>query len=251
MKTGFIDYRDGDADLEGYFAYDEKAAEPQPLVLIAHDWSGRRTFACGMAERMVELGYAGFALDVYGKGVFGKDGDTAGNLALMTPYASDRALLRRRVNAALACARELPGVDRQRVAAVGFCFGGMTVLELARSGAEVDGVISVHGLLGTGSVPNAAISARVLALHGHDDPMGLPSQVLAFENEMSAAGVDWQLHVFGGTKHAFTNPVANNHDIGTVYNQLANDRAQRAIADFLAELFARPSGAMEEVWQAD
>lgn len=251
MKTDYIDYREGDVALEGYFAFDETAAEPQPLVLIAHDWSGRRTFACGMAERMVELGYAGFALDIFGKGVFGKDGDTAGNLALMTPYASDRALLRRRVNAALACARKLPGVDAGRIAAVGFCFGGMTVLELARSGADVAGVVSVHGLLGAGDVPNAAIRASVLCLHGHDDPMGPPSDVQAFETEMTAANADWQVHVFGRTKHAFTNPAANDHGLGTVYNQLANDRAQRAIADFLEELFASPTGAEEEEWQAD
>lgn len=251
MKTDYIDYRDGDTELEGYLAYDETAQEPQPLVLIAHDWSGRREFACSAAERMVELGYAGFALDMYGKGVFGKDGDTAGNSALMTPFANDRLLLRRRVQAALAVARALPQVDPAQVAAIGYCFGGMTVLELARSGADIAGVISVHGLLGTGNAPTVDILARVLCLHGHDDPMGPPAQVLDFETEMTKAGADWQMHVYGGTKHAFTNPAANDQQLGTVFNLRANDRAQRAIADFLAEVFADPMVGEQEAWQAD
>ncbi len=238
MKTDYIDYQDGDVALEGYFAWDETCSEPRPLVLVAHDWSGRREFACGAAERMVELGWCGFAVDIYGKGVFGRDGDTAGNSALMTPYASDRALLRRRMHAALAAARQLPHVDAERIAAIGYCFGGMAVLELARSGADVEGVVSIHGLLGAGDVPAERIRARVLCLHGHDDPMGRPSQVQALQQEMSAAGADWQVHVYGGTQHAFTNPAAHDHALGTVYNDLANARAQRAIADFLQEVFA-------------
>ena len=238
MKTDYIDYNDGDTALEGYFAWDETAQLPRPLVLVAHDWSGRREFACGAAERMVELGYCGLAIDLYGKGVFGRDGDTAGNSALMMPLASDRGLLRQRMLAALAAVREIPQADPDRIAAIGYCFGGMAVLELARSGADIEGVISIHGLLGAGDVPNGDIRAKVLCLHGHDDPMGPPDQVLAFEREMTAAGADWQMHVFGRTQHAFTNPAAHDHALGAVYNDAANARAQRAIADFLQELFA-------------
>lgn len=238
MKTDYIDYHDGDTALEGYFAWDETAHSPRPLVLVAHDWSGRREFACSAAERMVELGWCGFAIDLYGKGVFGRDGDTAGNSALMSPFASDRALLRRRLHAALTTARQLPHVDAERIGAIGYCFGGMAVLELARSGADIEGVISIHGLLGAGNADNERIRAKVLALHGHDDPMGPPDQVLAFEQEMTAASADWQVHVYGGTRHAFTNPAAHDHALGTVYSDAANARAQRAIADFLQELFA-------------
>jgi dienelactone hydrolase len=238
MKTDYIDYQDGDTALEGYLAWDETVSVPRPLVLVAHDWSGRREFACGAAERMVELGWCGFAVDLYGKGVFGRDGDTAGNSALMSPFASDRALLRRRMHAALTAARQLPHVDSERVAAIGYCFGGMAVLELARSGADIEGVVSIHGLLGAGDVGNERIRAKVLCLHGHDDPMGPPAQVLAFEQEMTAAAADWQVHVYGGTRHAFTNPAAHDHVLGTVYNDAANARAQRAIADFLQEVFA-------------
>lgn len=237
MKTDYIEYQDGETTLEGYLAWDETVSEQRPVVLIAHDWSGRREFACAAAETMVDLGYVGFALDIYGQGVFGKDGDTAGNSAFMTPFAEDRALLRRRMQVALDIVRGQPQVEPSRVAAIGYCFGGMAVLELARSGADIEGVISIHGLLHQGDIMNAKIVAKVLSLHGHDDPMGPPDRVLAFEAEMSDARADWQLHVFGGAKHAFTNPQANDKDLGTVYNDLANQRTQRVIADFLAELF--------------
>lgn len=238
MKTDYIEYQDGDTTLEGYFAWDESASQQRPVVLVAHDWSGRRELACDAAERMVDLGYCGFALDIYGQGVFGKDGDTAGNAALMAPFAEDRALLRRRVQAALDAVREQTPVDPNNVAAIGYCFGGMAVLELARSGVDVAGVISIHGLLHRGDIGNGKILAKVLCLHGHDDPMGPPEAVLAFESEMSEAQADWQMHVYGGVKHAFTNPQANDKALGTVYDGLANQRATRAIADFLAEIFA-------------
>lgn len=237
LKTEYLEYRDGDTVLEAYIAYDEDATEKKPCVLVGHDWTGRRDYACAAAERMADLGYVGFAADVYGKGVFGKEGDAEGNTALMMPFVEDRALLRRRMQAALTAARALSQVDESNVGAIGYCFGGMAVLELARSGADVKGVASVHGLLGQGSEPGQQIRASVLCLHGHDDPMVSPEQVLAFESEMSDAGVDWQVHVYGGTQHAFTNPAANNPDFGTVYSQTANIRAEQALANFFRELF--------------
>jgi dienelactone hydrolase len=236
MKTQKIDYRDGSAVLEGHLAYDESRKEPVPAVLVAHDWTGRRELACAAAESLVPLGYGGFALDMYGKGIFGKDGDTEGNSALMGPFAADRALLRRRIGAALAAVRSLPQVDGSRIAAMGYCFGGMCVLELARAGADVKGVISIHGILAAGEVENKKIQAKVLCLHGHDDPMVPPEQVLALETELNKAGVDWQVHVYGGTRHAFTNPGANNPGFGTVYNAVANRRATQSIQNFLAEI---------------
>ncbi|MBL8498921.1 dienelactone hydrolase family protein [Nitrosomonas sp. JL21] len=235
MITTTIDYQDGSTLLEGYLAYHE-STQPRPVVLVAHDWSGRREFACKAAERIADIGYAGFALDMYGKGIVGADGDAEKNGALMSPLAADRALLRRRINAALQAVRQLPNVDATRIAAMGYCFGGMCVLELARSGADVRGVISVHGIFAPGKIANERITAKVLCLHGHDDPMVPPEQVLAFETEMTQAGVDWQVHVYGGTMHAFTNPKANNPSFGTVYHEVAADRAYRTIADFLIEI---------------
>lgn len=237
MITSTIDYQDGNTLLEGYMAYQD-SGKPKPAVLVAHDWSGRRELACKGAERVAELGYVGFALDMYGKGVFGADGDAEKNGALMAPFAQDRTLLRRRINAALQAVRQLPQVDATRIAAMGYCFGGMCVLELARSGAEVRGVVSIHGIFAPGTIANAKIKAKVLCLHGHDDPMVPPGQVLAFETEMTQANVDWQVHVYGGTMHAFTNPKANNPGLGIVYKQSAANRAYQSMADFLTEVFA-------------
>lgn len=236
MKTHYLDYQDGDTALEAYVAFEE-TEQQKPLVLVAHDWTGRRELACKAAEEVASHGYIGFALDVYGKGVFGKDGDTEGNSALMAPFASDRALLRSRMKAALVAARNIPQADASRVAAMGYCFGGMSVLELARSGADVLGVVSIHGILAAGDTPNEAIKASVLCLHGHDDPMAPPDQVLDFETEMTKAGADWQLHAYGGTMHAFTNPGANDPDFGTVYNEVSARRAYQSLYNFLAELF--------------
>ena len=237
MMTKSIDYHDGSTVLEGYLAYHDTGA-PKPAVLVSHDWSGRRELACKGAERIADMGYAGFALDMYGKGIFGADGDADRNGALMAPFAQDRALLRRRINAALHAARQLPQVDATRVAAMGYCFGGLCVLELARSGADVKGVISIHGIFAPGNVPNETISAKVLCLHGHDDPMVPPEQVLALETEMTRANADWQIHVYGGTMHAFTNPKASNPGFGTVYKEIAANRAYRSIENFLGEVFA-------------
>lgn len=236
MITKSIDYEDGSRLLEGYLAYHD-TGKSKPAVLVAHDWSGRREFACKAAERVADMGYVGFALDMYGKGIIGADGDVEKNGALMSPFAKDRALLRRRINAALSTVRQLPQVDGTKIAAMGYCFGGMCVLELARSGADVCGVVSIHGIFTPGNVANEKIAAKVLCLHGHDDPMVPPEQVLAFETEMTQAGVDWQIHVYGGTMHAFTNPKANNLDFGTVYKEVAANRAYQSIANFLSEIF--------------
>jgi len=236
MITEKLEYSHDGTALEAYVAYEESSAA-KPLVLIAHDWSGRREFACEAARRIAEMGYIGFALDMYGKGVFGSDGDADGNAALMNPLASDRIRLRKRIAAALAAGRNLTQVDEQKVAAMGYCFGGMCVLELARSGADVLGVVSIHGILAAADVANEAISAKVLCLHGHDDPMVPPEAVLAFETEMNDAGVDWQLHAYGQTVHAFTNPAANNPDFGTVYSPVAQQRSYQALANFLEEIF--------------
>jgi dienelactone hydrolase len=237
MNTELVEYWQDETLLEAYAAYPE-GDEPAPLVLVSHDWSGRRELACQAAERVARLGYVGFALDMYGKGVFGSDGDVEVNSALMNPLASNRALLRARMEAALLAGRALPTVDPQRSAAMGYCFGGMCVLELARSGADVLGVISIHGIFATGDVANETISAKVLCFHGHDDPMVPPQQVVEFETEMNEAGVDWQMHTFGQTMHAFTNPSANNPDFGAVYNEAAEKRTYQSLENFLDEIFA-------------
>ena len=237
MHSETIDYQDGDTQLEAYVTWDDSISAPRAGVLIAHDWTGRRDFATSKADEMAALGYVGFALDMYGKGVFGADGDVEGNSALMGALAGDRGMLRARMLAALDTFKALGVVDNTKIGAMGYCFGGMCVLELARAGADVSGVISIHGIFTPGDVPNADITARILCLHGQDDPMVPPEQVLDFENEMSAAGADWQMHAYGGTMHAFTNPGANDPGFGAVFNPVADRRATQSIQNFWSEIF--------------
>ena len=237
MLTDTFEYKDGATLLEAYIAHDDNMPSPKPAVLVAHDWSGRRDFATGKADEMAALGYVGIAIDMYGKGIFGSDGDVELNGSLMNPLAQDRTALRSRINAALIAARALDVVDSNKIAAMGYCFGGMCVLELARSGADVLGVISIHGIFSPGDVGNATITAKVLCLHGQDDPMVPPEQVLAFQHEMTAAATDWQVHVYGSTLHGFTNPGAKNPDLGVLYNPIADQRATQSIKNFLSVLF--------------
>jgi len=237
IVSNTIGYLDGDVLLEAYFAFDDAITERRPAVLISHAWGGRDDFVAEKANKLAELGYVGFALDMYGKGVIGNSPEQ--NSKLMQPFMADRGLLQKRIKAALYAVRLLPWVDDSKIAAMGFCFGGLCVLDLARAGADLKGVVSFHGLLGApDNLETNAIKAKVLALHGHDDPMGPFEQVLAFEQEMTKAGADWQLHTYGHTMHAFTNPKANDPAFGTVYQANADKRSWLAMKNFLAEVFA-------------
>lgn len=235
MKIEQIEYHDGDARLLAHVARPDGEG-PFPCVLVSHAWAGRGDFERQKAERLAELGYVGFALDNYGDGRRG--GTVEENRALMTPLLQDRAMLRRRLLAGLEAARGLEAVDAARVAAIGFCFGGLCVLDLARSGADVRGVVAFHGLFHPPGLPAAPIVAKVLALHGWDDPMATPDAVLALATELSEAGADWQLHAYGGTLHAFTNPAANDPGFGTVYSERADARSWASMRAFLAEVLA-------------
>lgn len=230
-----VEYRDGDTPLEGLLCHDESRPAPLPAVLIAHAWAGRDEFVARKARRLAWHGYAAFCLDMYGKGVRGRS--AAENGALMTPFMRDRALLARRMQSALAALRAQPGIDAGRVAAMGFCFGGLCVLDLARSGADVRGVVSFHGLLKPTGLANAApISAKILALHGYDDPLAPPEEVAAFGREFTAAQADWQLHAYGNTVHAFTNPEATDGAGGLLYSDKADRRSWHSLIQFLDEV---------------
>ena len=232
-----VGYMDGDVLLEAFFAFDDALVGRRPAVLINHTWVGRDEFVSEKAIKLAELGYVGFAVDMYGKGVLGMSPEQ--NSALMQPFMEDRLLLQKRMQAALYAVRLLPWVDDHNIAAIGFCFGGLCVLDLARSGGDVKGVVSFHGLLGApDNSLDKPIKAKVLALHGHDDPLATPEQVLAFEQEMTSAGVDWQLQCYGHTAHAFTNPLANDSDHGMVYRAQADSRSWLAMKNFLSEIFA-------------
>lgn len=236
MKTSELSYDDGDTTCIGYLALPDRAG-PLPAVMIAHAWEGRDEFACAKARAWADLGYAGFALDVYGGARLGSGPEENGRL--MQPFLDDRAMLRRRLQAALAAVSALDSVDRDRIVATGYCFGGLCALDLARSGAAIRGAISNHGLLmAPEGLDPAPVRASVLVLHGHDDPMVPPEQVLAFEKEMTDAGVDWQVHAYGGTGHSFTDPKADNSLPGLIYSSTADRRAWRAAEHFIADCVA-------------
>ena len=235
IRERLIEYRDGSTLLEGFFCHDDSRPGPLPAVLISHAWGGRDEFIERKARRLAWHGFATFALDMYGKGKRGGTNEECS--ALMGPFVQDRALLARRITAALATLRQLREVDARRIAAMGFCFGGMCVLDLARSGAEIRGVVSVHGLLKPNGLPAAAkVHARVLMLHGYDDPMGPPEDVLAIAKELTAGGADWQLHAYGNTMHSFTNPHANDRANGMLYDETADRRSWHSLLQFLDEV---------------
>lgn len=237
LRTRRIEYADGDTVLEGELAWDDANAAPRPGVLVAHTWRGRSEFESGKARALAELGYAGFALDLYGKGVRGSSLEE--NRALVQPFMNDRALLQQRMRLALECLSAQEEVDSSRTAAIGFCFGGLCVLDLARAGTDIGGVVSFHGLLGPpGNTSGNTVRAKVLVLHGWDDPMATPEALTALGAELTSLGADWQIHAFGNTMHAFTNPLANDPDFGTVYQADADRRSWRLMQDFLAEIFA-------------
>jgi dienelactone hydrolase len=237
IVSNTVGYLDDNVLLEAFFAVDDAPSARKPAVLVSHAWAGRDEFANEKAVKLAELGYVGFAIDMYGKGVLGESREQ--NSQLMQPFMADRALLQQRIKAALSAVKLLPWVDDSKIAAMGFCFGGLCVLDLARTGADIKGVVSFHGLLNApDNIHDTPITAKVLALHGYDDPMVKPDQLTAFQDEMTKAGADWQVHSYGQTMHAFTNPVANDPSFGTVYKAEADSRSWLAMQNFFAEIFA-------------
>ncbi len=244
MQTEFISYADSQMEYEGYAAFDGAVTTPRPGVLVFHAWAGQDDFARVQAEKLAALGYVGFAVDMYGKGRRGNSAQE--NSALMQPFMNDRSMLLARAKAALNTLQHHPQVDRHRIGAIGFCFGGLCAMDLARAGLEgVRGVVSFHGLLGapTGVVAGAKpLHTKILALHGWNDPMAKLADVAAWANELTASGCDWTLEAFGHRGHAFTNPEAADAANGMQFCELANRRAFAAMEDFLREtLSSKPA----------
>lgn len=221
-----------DIMLQNYIAFDKDERRRRPAILIAPDWSGLNDFAKAKAHSIAEMGMIGIAADVYG---FGKTGQThEEKSALMQPFMHDRELLRQRMRALISFVKDDPRVDPDNVFAIGFCFGGLCVLDLARSGADLKGVVSFHGLLNPPErLSTHKIMPSILILHGHDDPMVAPKDVQLFEEEMTQAQADWQVHVYGNTQHAFTNPHANDTHLGLIYSDRANRRSWELFKQFI------------------
>ena len=236
IATRTIEYGVDGVVFEGMFASDNASDEPRPGILVAHTVRGRTGFEESKATDLARAGYAAMALDVYGKNSLGADLEDC--RALMAELRGDRPGLQRRLRASLQALREQPEVDASMVAAIGFCFGGLCVLDIARTGEDVAGVVSFHGLFKPpGNTGNNRINAKILVLHGWDDPLAPPDDAVALASELSAAGADWQMHAYGNVVHAFTNPAADASTGVTVYNADADRRSWAAMQQFLAELF--------------
>lgn len=237
LRTETIEYKQGDTVLEGWLTYDVSSSQRRPGVLIIHQWRGLGEYEKKRAEMLAKLGYTALCADVYGKGVRPANAQEAG--AEAGKYKADRALLRLRVAAALDVLRKHERTDPKRLVAIGYCFGGTAVIELARSGAELSGVVSFHGGLDSPAPADGKnIKCKVLALHGADDPFVKPDDLTAFEREMREGGVDWQLVQYGGAVHSFTDWNAGSDNArGAAYNERADRRSWDDMLQFFAEAF--------------
>lgn len=236
LRTRTVEYHDGDTVLEGYLAFDDAGPGKRPGVLVVHQWKGLGDYEKKRADMLAGLGYVAFAADIYGKGVRPKNAEEAG--AIAGSFKKNRSLGRQRANAGLAHLKGLEQVDPKRVAAIGYCFGGTVVIELARSGAELAGVVSFHGGLDSPTpVDGKNIRCKVLALHGADDPFESAADLAAFCDEMRQAKVDWQLIQYGGAVHSFTDWDADGKwNAGAKYNKAADRRSWEHMKQFFAEI---------------
>lgn len=234
--TEDIEYSHGGSDLLGYLAYDDSIEGERPGVLVVHEWTGLNDYAKMRTRQLAEMGYIAFAVDMYGKGIRPQTAQEASQQAGI--YRSDRELMRNRVLAGLEVLREHSLSDAAHIAAIGYCFGGGTVLELARSGADIAGVVSFHGNLDTPDPSDAEnIKCKILVCHGAADPHVPDKQVDAFMQEMSSAGVDFQFIAYGGAVHSFTNPNSGDDpSSGVAYDADAARRSWEHMKLFFDEI---------------
>lgn len=237
MFTQTISYQQGGEDLKGYLAYNQMVTGPRAAVLVVHEWWGLNDYIKRRVNMLADLGYIAFAADIYGNGFTTRDPREAGKYA--GKFRGDRQLLRNRATAGLQVLLDQPNADKRRVAAIGYCFGGTTVLELARCGAPVLGVVSFHGGLDTPTPEDAKnIKGKVLALHGAEDTVVPPAQVSAFQDEMRKGKVDWQMVLYSGAVHSFTNPDSGSDPSkGMAYNERADKRSWQHMKLFFTEIF--------------
>ena len=227
-------YQHGAVTLKGWIFY-TPSQEPKPGIIVAHDWTGCGDMAKERARLLAEQGYVAFAIDMYGEGRMGQTNEE--KQALMLPIISNRALLRERMIVALTVLKESPQVKANYIAAIGFCFGGLCVLDLARTGADIKAVVSFHGLLHQDTeFHSKEIKANVLVLHGYDDPMVSSADVQQFCAEMTTLKAKWQMNIYGNTSHAFTNPLAHDHQLGLVYEPDTARKAFQAMDALFSEV---------------
>lgn len=237
IKTETVEYKDGDVTLKGFIAYKGSGSAKLPAVLIVHEWWGLNDYPKLRAKQLAELGYFAFAVDMYGDGKIAASPDEAGKLA--GAVRGDISKLRARINSAFEYVRKDKRVDPSKIAAIGYCFGGGVVLELARSGDDVKGVVCFHGGVAT---PNPSetknVKAKILICQGGDDKFVPEKDLKSFQDEMNGLKVDWQINIYSGAVHSFTNPKSgNNPSSGAAYNEKADKRSFEAMREFLIEVF--------------
>jgi dienelactone hydrolase len=247
VQTKTIEYSDGDVRLQGFLAWNESKSKAPgvlpraPGVLIVHQWTGLTDYEQGRARQLAELGYVAFALDIYGKEIRPAAMQDAAKES--GKYKADRGVYRRRLLAGLEQLKASPDVDPNRLAAIGYCFGGTGVLELARSGADIRGVVSFHGGLDSPNPEDGKkIKAKILICHGADDPFVPQNDIAAMKKEFNAAKVDWQMIDYSQAVHSFTQPMAgNDNSRGAAYNANADGRSWQAMQAFFTEIFSPPA----------
>ena len=239
LVTKTVEYRQDGTVMRGFLAYDEGLTGKRPGILVVHEWWGLNDFAREQAKKVAGLGYVALAADMYGEGLTTQNREEAARLAAIRNQPD---VLRARVQAALKVLAADPRVDPRRLAAIGFFFGGTTVLELAYSGADLKGVVSFHGSLPRPQPDDVKrLKAAILVLHGADDPLVPAADIAAFQQAMRQAGADWQMVWFGGAVHSFTNPAAGSNQAGGVaYHAPTARRAWRYMQEFFRDTLAVP-----------
>ena len=237
VKTRELEYRQGETVLQGFIAWDDAVRGKRPGVLVVHEWWGHNVHARHQARRLAEAGYIGFALDMFGKGKVATHPQDA--QAFVNEVTKDPAVLAARFNAALEQLKRDPHVDTTRLAAIGYCFGGAVVLDMARAGAPLAAVVTFHGALATKAPAQPGkVKARVLVLTGGADPFVPPEQVEAFKREMQAAGVRVEVISYPGAKHGFTNPDAGQYGMAQLaYDAEADRQSWAAMLKLFKEVF--------------
>ena len=237
IHSEYVKYYDGEALLEGYVTYNKSISGERPAVIVVHDWKGISEFTTSRCDSLAKLGYVAFAADIYGKDSRPSNTKEAGNVASI--YKNDRQLTRKRINLALDEVNKIDMVSKGKIAVIGYCFGGMVALELARNGADIKGAVSFHGNLDTPNPEDAKnVKSKILVLNGAVDPFVPAAQIKAFEEEMNSAGVDWQFVNYSGAVHSFTNPGSgNDNSKGAAYNEKADKRSWLAMKSFFEEIF--------------
>ena len=234
-----VTYQAGDIVMKGYLAYDDAVTGKRPGILVVHEWWGHNSYARKRADMLAELGYTAMAVDMYGDGKTADHPDNAGKFA--TAVRQDQDMLQARFNAARHYLNNQETVDPELNAAIGYCFGGSVVLSMARSGADLDGVVSFHGSLGGLPPVSDKVTAKVLVANGADDPFVSKDSIVIFKEDMEMAGVDFEFINYPGARHSFTSPEANVYGekfgLPLEYNAEADKASWQKMQEFLDAVF--------------